>query len=125
VHVGPYRPAVSGVVVVIGAPTPSTILNTKSGRFVPRFPTERVLSEPISSGDSQSNGVAHDQIRLSGRQLRAREPPVSVSTWHPQPVENQSQTGELGDLEEAIEDRSGKFQDINEEQAQRGLNEQH
>ena len=50
---------------------------------------------------------------------------VSVSAWHPQSVEDQSQTGEFGDLEEEIEDRGGKFQDVSEDEGQRGLNEQH
>jgi hypothetical protein len=37
---GPPLYLVSGVVTVAGVPTPSIILNTKKGRFVPRFRTK-------------------------------------------------------------------------------------
>jgi hypothetical protein len=62
VYEGLCRPAVwGGAAAVTGTPTASMLSNRQSGRFVPQFPTRRALSEPITSGRPQSNGVTYDE----------------------------------------------------------------
>jgi hypothetical protein len=63
VYEGLCRPAVWGVApTVTETLTTSMLSNRQSGRFVPQFPTRKALSEPLTSGRPQSNGVTYDEF---------------------------------------------------------------